>query len=106
MSLAELKSLIDTLGIDAVYGFFPKEQKPPYIAYQAEASQSFCADGVVVLLVANVTLTFVSVRREPETEKRITDLLTDNDVDFGEPDYEFDETQNIHKTSFYFQTID
>ncbi len=106
MSLAELKTLIDTLKIDSVYGYFPKEKKPPYIAYQAETAQSINADGIVVLLIANVTLTLVTARRDTATEKQIADLLTENDVDFGEPDYEFDEQQNIHKASFYFQTID
>ena len=106
MSLAELKTLIATLKIDSVYGYFPKEKKPPYIAYQAETAQSINADGIVVLLIANVTLTLVTARRETATEKQIADLLTENDVDFGEPDYEFDEQQEIHKTSFYFQTID
>lgn len=106
MSLAELKALMDTLNIESVYGYFPKEKKPPYIAYQAETAQSINADGIVVLLIANVTLTLVTARRDPDTEKRIADLLTENDVDFGEPDYEFDEQQGIHKASFYFQTID
>lgn len=106
MSLEELKALMDTLDIESVYGYFPKEKKPPYIAYQAETAQSINADGIVVLLIANVTLTLVTARRDPDTEKRIADLLTKNDVDFGEPDYAFDEQQGIHKTSFYFQTID
>lgn len=106
MSLEELKTLMDTLDIDSVYGYFPKEKKPPYIAYQAETAQSINADGIVVLLIANVTLTLVTARRDTATEKQIADLLTENDVDFGEPDYEFDEQQNIHKASFYFQTID
>ena len=106
MSLAELKALMDTLNIESVYGYFPKEKKPPYIAYQAETAQSINADGIVVLLIANVTLTLVTARRDTATEKQIADLLTENDVDFGEPDYEFDEQQNIHKASFYFQTID
>lgn len=106
MSLAELKTLMDTLNIESVYGYFPKEKAPPYIAYQAETAQSINADGIVVLLIANVTLTLVTARRDTAMEKQIADLLTVNDVDFGEPDYEFDEQQEIHKTSFYFQTID
>lgn len=106
MSLAELKALMDTLNMDTVYGYFPEEKNPPYIAYQAETAQSINADGIVVLLIANVKLTLVTARRDTATEKQIADLLTENDVDFGEPDYEFDETQKIHKTSFYFQTID
>ncbi len=106
MSLEELKLLIDTMNIESVYGYFPKEKKTPYIAYQAETAQSINADGIVVLLIANVTLTLVTAKRDLVTEKQIADLLTENDVDFGEPDYEFDEQQGIHKTSFYFQTID
>lgn len=106
MSLAELKALMDTLNIESVYGYFPKEKKPPYIAYQAETAQSLHADGVVVLLIANVALTLVTAKRDMTAEKQIADLLTANDVDFGEPDYEFDEEQKIHKATFYFQTID
>lgn len=106
MSLEELKSLMDTLGIESVYGYFPKEKKPNYIAYQAETAQSITADGVVVLLLANIVLTLVTEHREPEIEQQIADLLTKHDVDYGEPDYEFDESQGIHKTIFYFQTID
>lgn len=106
MSLEQLKTLISTLRIDAFYGYFPKEKKPPYIAYQAETAQSLHADGVVVLLIANIALTLVTARRDTATEQQIADLLTANDVDFGEPDYEFDEEQKIHKATFYFQTID
>lgn len=106
MSLEQLKTLIGQLKIDSVYGYFPKEQAPPYIAYQAETAQSVCADGIVVLLIANVALTLVTAKRDMAAEKQIADLLTANDVDFGEPEYEFDPEQEIHKTSFYFQTID
>jgi hypothetical protein len=106
MSLEELKTLMDTLDVESVYGYFPKEKKPPYIAYQAETAQSINADGIVVLLIANVTLTLVTARRDMGMEQQISDLLTANDVDFGEPEYEFDPEQEIHKTSFYFQTID
>ena len=107
MTLAELKTLMSSLtGIPSVYGYFPKEQNPPYIAYQAETSQTIAADGLVVVQIANVVLTLVTQHRDTAKETQISDLLTANGVDFGMPDFEFDETEKIHRTTYYFQTID
>ena len=107
MTLAELKTALSSLtGIPSVYGYFPKGQNPPYIAYQAGDAQTIAADGLVVVQIANVILTLVTQHRDTVKETQIADLLTSNGVDYGEPDYEFDETEKIHKTTFNFQTID
>ena len=106
MTLAELKTIMSSLSIPSVYGYFPKEQNPPYIAYQADTSQTIAADGLVVVQIANVALTLVTQHRDTAKEAQITDLLTENGVDFGEPDFEFDEDEKIHRTTYYFQTID
>lgn len=106
MTLEKLKNLIGAIGMESVYGYFPKEKTPPYIAYHAETAQPITADGIVVVLIANIALTLVTKKRDMDTELKISDLLTHNGVDFGEPEYNFDETQGIHITTFYFETID
>lgn len=104
MTLEELKTSVQGLQIEAIYGYFPEAQEPPYIVYQADTAQVIHADGVVVYLCANVSLTLVTATRDLSKEAAITAMLTTNGVSFDEPDFEFDETQKIHKTTYYFQT--
>jgi hypothetical protein len=103
MTLAELKTAIAGLKLPFMYGYLPDRQACPYIAYAATTRNAIHADGVVVYCEEWIALRFVSKKRDLTTEQAIEAMLTANGIGFDDPDLEFDEEQEIHTATYYFQ---
>ena len=103
MTLAELKTAIAGLKIPYVYGYMPDRQTCPYIAYSSTTRNAIHADGVVVYCEEWIVLRFVSQKRDTTTEAAIEEMLTSNGISFDDPDLAFDDKQQIHTATYFFQ---
>ena len=102
MTLAEFNSLISTLSIPAVYGYYKNAQATPYIAYTAVEKNVVHADGIVVYSEPWVELKLYTANRDLTAEESVESLLTQNGIAFDVPDLIFDEAQGIHIATYYF----
>ena len=102
MTLEELSEKVAALNIPYTYGYFENEQHPAYIAYHEILRNVIFADGVAVHWDPWIMLTFVSTHRDLTSEQKIHEMLRENKLPFDTPEYEFDEEQGVHITTFNF----
>jgi hypothetical protein len=102
MTLEAFYAAISSLGMPAVYGAYKDEQAAPYISYQAFRRNCIHADGIVIYGEDWIDLRLVTAKRDLEKEALVEQLLTASGISFDDPDYEFDEKQKIHITSYSF----
>lgn len=103
MTLEELKTAISGLDIPFAYGYFEKKQAPKYIVYYESLRNVVHADGVVVYAESWITLHLISKKRDILAERSVFEMLRDNGIAVDNPEYEYDEEQNVHIATFYFQ---
>lgn len=103
MTLEEFGTLIGTIGIEAVYGYYKEAQAAPYITYAATEKNCIYADGRCIYAENWIVLRLVSQARDTASEALIEQTLTDNGLAYGDPELDFDEKQGIHTTIYYFQ---
>lgn len=102
MTLEAFYTALSSLNIPAVYGAYKDNQAAPYIAYQAYRRNCIHADGIVVYGEDWIDLRLVTKGRDLEKEALFEQLMTDSGISFDDPDYEFDEKQKVHITSYSF----
>lgn len=102
MTLEAFGELIATLDIQSVYGPYQDATATPYISYAAIERNVIHADGVVVYGEEWIQLHLVTHSRDLTLEAAVEKLLTDNGIAFDFPDFEFDEKQRIHTTTYDF----
>lgn len=103
MTLTEFGTAISEIGIPAVYGYHREETAPPYIAYASTLRNVIYADGVVVYSEEWVKLELITKARSIEAENSIEQLFRSNGLQYDDPEFEFDEKQEIHTATYYFQ---
>jgi hypothetical protein len=103
MTLEAFHTLIASLDLPVVYGYYRSEQNPPYIAYASTMRNVFHADGIVIYAEEWIELHLITVRRDLSAERAVELLLNANQIAFDSPDLAFDEKQGIHEAIYYFQ---
>lgn len=103
MTLAELKAAIKSLNIPCAYGYFDGKQPPKYIVYRETLRNVIHADGRAIYSEPWITLDLVSKHRDAIAEQAIMRLLTENQIAFDDPEYDFDEEQGIRVVTYIFQ---
>ena len=102
MTLQELKIIIESLGIPYAYGYFRDKKPPAYIVYAETMRNAIYADGIVVYAEPYIMLQLYTKARSIATERLIEGALSANKIAYDSPDYEFDESQEIHISTYYF----
>jgi hypothetical protein len=102
MTLEELKIIIESLGIPCAYGYFRDKKPPAYIVYSETMRNAIYADGIVVYAEPFIMLQLYTKTRSLATERLIEGALSANKIAYDSPDYEFDESQEIHIATYYF----
>lgn len=70
--------LLQTLGLPVAYGFFDKDQDPPYIAYIGGGQANFPADNTYYHSRNNYQIEYYFKEKDEEKEAEIERLLLDN----------------------------
>lgn len=102
MTLEQLKTIVSGIGLPYAYGSFKEKQPPAYIVYYETMRNAIYADGIVVYAEPFITLQLYTKTRSIANERLIEGALSANKIAYDSPDYEFDESQNIHIATYYF----
>lgn len=84
MTLPELKKELDALKLPIAYRCFAPGQVPalPYIVYYADEDVAFYADDIVYHEGYAVTIEVYTEYKDIELEKRVKQLLNDNQLSY------------------------
>ena len=80
----EIIKILETLGIPYAYDHFAEGEgpDPPFICYRCPNSDNFAADGVVYFPITEIDIELYTDKKDPETEKKLEDLLTGSGIFF------------------------
>lgn len=102
MTLEAFGAAISALNLPAIYGYYKDAQSVPYISYTSFERNVIHADGIVIYGEEWIELRLVTKSRNLALEKLVENVLTSNGISFDDPDFDFDEKQNIHTASYSF----
>lgn len=77
MTLAEIKNLIASTGIDYAYNAFPTEAACPKIVFYVDETQNLSANNRVGETSTKVEIDLYTHQKEPETEAILEGALSD-----------------------------
>ena len=96
--------ILETLGIPYAYDHFAEGEgpDPPFICYRCPNSDNFAADGVVYFLNAKTDIELYTDKKDPETEKKLEDLLTGSGI-FFEKTETFIDSEKLYEVLYSFE---
>lgn len=82
MTLADMKTMLDTTKLPVAYRCFPVGDAPalPFICYYADRSDNLSADDSVYVEIENITIEFYSKQKDQASEALIENALRDNEL--------------------------
>lgn len=103
MILQELAQKLNTLGYPVTYSHFKTAQTPPFIIYLDGNSDNFSADNTTYHEVENVDIELYTTKKDLIAEKKIKDLLKENDMPFETSPMNWIESEKVFQKVFFIQ---
>lgn len=101
MTVAEMKTLLDTLKIPVAYRFFRAPQNPPFICFYVDGTDNEFADNSVYKTVNQWTVELYTENKNPVLEQALEAIL---------PPYNKNEsyidTENMLMNAYTFENIE
>ena len=96
--------ILETLGIPYAYDHFAEGEgpDPPFICYRCPNSDNFAADGVVYFPITEIDIELYTDKKDPETEKKLEDLLTGSGI-FFEKTETFIDSEKLYEVLYLFE---
>jgi hypothetical protein len=100
----EIIKILETLGIPYAYDHFAEGEgpDPPFICYRCPNSDNFAADGVVYFPITEIDIELYTDKKDPETEKKLEDLLTGSGI-FFEKTETFIDSEKLYEVLYSFE---
>ena len=100
----EIIKILETLGIPYAYDHFAEGEgpDPPFICYRCPNSDNFAADGVVYFPITEIDIEIYTDKKDPETEKKLEDLLTGSGI-FFEKTETFIDSEKLYEVLYLFE---
>ena len=100
----EIIKILETLGIPYAYDHFAEGEgpDPPFICYRCPNSDNFAADGVVYFPITEIDIELYTDRKDPETGKKLEDLLTGSGI-FFEKTETFIDSEKLYEVLYLFE---
>jgi hypothetical protein len=97
-------TILETLGIPFAYDHFAEGEgpDPPFICYRCPNSDNFAADGVVYFPITEIDIELYTDKKDPETEKKLEDLLTGSGI-FFEKTETFIDSEKLYEVLYLFE---
>lgn len=94
--------LLKTLNIPVAYDHFDSNKKltPPFIAYREQATDTFKADDKTYYRDYDFEIELVTIKKDPNLQKQIEDLLTENNIPYDVASEIWDDEEKIYH-NFY-----
>lgn len=100
MTLAEVKTVLDAVGIPVAYDHFETEQAMPYIIYKETSTRTLSRDDSVGVKISTIQVELYTVNKNLTLEATLEDVLNsfiwnktldfDNEDEFYSSFYEFE----------------
>ncbi|MGN8696989.1 hypothetical protein ACTNE3_07855 [Bacillota bacterium HCP3S3_F1_1] len=100
----EIIKILETLGIPYAYDHFAEGEgpDPPFICYRCPNSDNFAADGVVYFPITEIDIELYTDKKDPETEKKLEDLLTGSGIFFEKTETVID-SEKLYEVLYLFE---
>ena len=100
----EIIKILETLGIPYAYDHFAEGEgpDPPFICYRCPNSDNFAADGVVYFPITEIDIELYTDKKDPETEKKLEDLLTGSGIFFEKTETWID-SEKLYEVLYLFE---
>ena len=108
MKVEKLKNILGETGYPVAYDHFSTENPPvpPYLAFRTAYTNNFFADNIVSKIVAHIELELCTgKKKDPEAEKRLTDILTANKIAWQKTDEGFVESDGLFSVFYEFKEV-
>lgn len=101
MKLVDLVEGLKGLGFPVAYSHFGDGDVPqyPYIVLNGLGSDNFSADGIVYHAAEDINIELYCDKKEPETERKISEFLTGNKI-FYEKQETYIDTEKMIQVIF------
>lgn len=97
-------TILETLGIPFAYDHFAEGEgpDPPFICYRCPNSDNFAADGTVYFPITEIDIELYTDTKDPETEKKLEDLLTESGIFFEKTETWID-SEKLYEVLYSFE---
>lgn len=98
MEHKKLFNLLKQIDIPVAYDHFEdnKKMEPPFMAYREQPPNNFKADNTVYSVFFNFEIELVTCKKDIELEKKISDLLTKNNIPYEKTPEIWDNDEKIY----------
>lgn len=98
MEHKDIKLILEKLNIPVAYDHFVdnKNIHPPFVAYREKNNISFSADNKNYFFSHGFEIELVTIKKDVELEKNLSDLLTNNNIPYEKPDEIWDNNEKIY----------
>jgi hypothetical protein len=100
----EIITILEALGIPYAYDHFAEGEgpDPPFICYRCPNSDNFAADGVAYFPITEIDIELYTDTKDPETEKKLEDLLTKSGIFFEKTETWID-SEKLYEVLYSFE---
>ena len=100
----EIISILKSLGIPYAYDHFAEGEgpNPPFICFRCPNSDNFAADGTVYFPITEIDIELYTDKKDPEKEKKLEDLLTENGIFFDKTETWID-SEKLYEVLYSFE---
>jgi hypothetical protein len=100
----EIIKILEALGLPYSYDHFAEGEgpDPPFICYRCPNSDNFAADGTVYFPITAIDIELYTDKKDPETEKKLEDLLVKGGV-FFEKTETFIDSEKLYEVLYSFE---
>lgn len=96
--------ILEELGLPFAYDHFAEGEgpDPPFLCFRYPNSDNFAADGAVYFSITETDIELYTDRKDPETEKKLEDLLVKNDIFFDKTET-WIESEKLYEVLYSFE---
>ena len=96
--------ILEELGIPYAYDHFAEGEgpDPPFLCFRCPNSDNFAADGTVYFPITEIDIELYTDRKDPDTEKKLEDLLTKGGIFFDKTET-FIDSEKLYEVLYSFE---
>lgn len=103
MTLAEIKTILDAVGIPVAYDHFEVPQKLPYICYKEISTRTISRDDVVGSRIATIQVELYTANKNLQLEESLESVLNSNFI--WSKSLDFDDDDDYYASFYSFEII-
>lgn len=107
MSLKDIVAILNKTGLPVAYDHFSTRKPPPapYIAVVVDNTENFFAGNTVYAQLAYFEIELCTIKKEPDTEKQLTDILDANNIAWQKTDEGYNSDDGLYSIFYEFKEL-